>query len=260
MKGYQPPFRNKAADTAAKKSQEPKPRKQYSLEFVFSLRNQNKQRPINMALLDFPHKKKGTNVNGFRKKPLTEQDKFNKMVGEIRILLNKLSLSNFDTIQHQLLHNFTYTPSLLYQLMKMIFSKSTGEHAYLDVYVKLCSVLFKKFSDKENNEMNFKKLLVNKCQKQFNKMLNMERQERKKRRDSLVSGDEKKDLDGKHSAEEAEFSKPMMYLYDEEELKERQKEQMYGNMFLITELYIGGLLNGIIIKTCLEELQQEIND
>jgi hypothetical protein len=51
-----------------------------------------------MALLDFPHKKKGTNVNGFRRKPLTEQDKFNKMVGEIRILLNKLSASNFETI------------------------------------------------------------------------------------------------------------------------------------------------------------------
>ena len=37
---------------------------------------------------------------------------------------------------------------------------------------------------------------------------------------------------------EDEFSKPMMYLYDLEELKERKKEQMYGNMYLITELYI----------------------
>lgn len=174
LKGYKPPFRNKA-DNLAKKAQEPKPRKVYSLEFVFSLRSANKTRPENMSILDFPHKKKGTNVNGFRKKPLSEQDKFNKMVGEIRILLNKLSGSNFETIQNQLLSNFQYTPSLLYQLMKMIFSKSTGEHAYLDVYVRLCSVLFKKFNDKENNEMNFKKLLVTKCQKQFMKMLNMER-------------------------------------------------------------------------------------
>ncbi len=28
-----------------------------------------------------------------------------------------------------------------------------------------------------------------------------------------------------------------MYLYDDEELKERKKEQMYGNMYLITELF-----------------------
>jgi len=55
--------------------------------------------------------------------------------------------------------------------MKMIFNKSTGERAYLDVYVQLCAVLFKEFDDKENAEMNFKKLLISKCQKQFFKML-----------------------------------------------------------------------------------------
>lgn len=105
--------------------------------------------------------------------------------------------------------------------------------------------------------MNFKKLLVTKCQRQFTKMLNKERKERKKRKDSVLSeeGDLKKDNEGNKSNDEQEFSKPMMYLYDEEELMERLKEQMYGNMFLITELYIGGLLNGGIIRTCLDELQ-----
>ena len=136
-----------------------------------------------MAELNFPHKKRGT--NGFRKKPLTEKDKFNKKLGEIRILLNKLSSTNFDTISQKLL-DFQYDPSLLYELMKMIFIKSTAEHSYLDVYVKLCALLFKRFNDKENYEMNFKKLLVNKCQKQFFKMLNKEREERKKRKDSLT--------------------------------------------------------------------------
>ena len=107
------------------------------------------------------------------------------MLGEIRILLNKLSANNFETIKDKLINNFSYTPSLLYELMKMIFIKSTGEHSYLDVYVRLCTILFKKFEDKENHEMNFKKLLVSKCQKQFFKMLNIERKERKVRRDSL---------------------------------------------------------------------------
>lgn len=138
-----------------------------------------------MAELDFPHKKRGANMNGFRKKPLTEKDKFNKMVGEIRILLNKLSINNFETISNQLLSKFNYTPSLLYELMKMIFIKSTSEHAYLDVYVRLCAILFKKFQDKENYEMNFKKLLVSKCQKQFFKMLSYERLERKIRKNSM---------------------------------------------------------------------------
>jgi len=29
-----------------------------------------------------------------------------------------------------------------------------------------------------------------------------------------------------------------MYLFDDNELKERKKEQMYGNMYLLTELFI----------------------
>jgi hypothetical protein len=85
------------------------------------------------------------------------------MVGDIRILLNKLSMMNFETISQKLLGNFSYTPALLYELMKMIFIKSTGEQSYLDVYVKICTLLFKKFNDHENYEMNFKKLLVSKC-------------------------------------------------------------------------------------------------
>ena len=111
-----------------------------------------------MAELDFPHKK-STGL----KKPLTEKDKFNKQVGELRILLNKLSRNNFETISQRILNNFLYTPSLLKELMKMIFIKSTTEHAYLDVYVKLCANLFRKFKDTENLEMNFKKLLINRC-------------------------------------------------------------------------------------------------
>lgn len=58
--------------------------------------------------------------------------------------------------------------------------------------------------------MNFKKLLITKCQKQFFKMLNKEREERKKRRDSLNVEGEIEEDDG--------FSKPMMYLFDDQEL------------------------------------------
>jgi hypothetical protein len=202
-----------------------------------------------MAELNFPYKTRGS--QGFRKKPLTEKDKFNKTLGEIRILLNKISMANFDTISQKLI-SIQYNPSLLYELMKMIFIKSTGEHYYLDVYVKLCTLLFKQFNDKENYEMNFKKLLVSKCQKQFFKMLNKEREERKKRRDSLASATSDGPVPDQQDDEE--FSKPMMYLFDDNELRERKREQMYGNMYLITELFIANLLNGNIIKTCLDDL------
>jgi hypothetical protein len=106
--------------------------------------------------------------------------------------------------------------------MKMIFVKSTGEHFYLDVYVRLCTILFKKFDDRENYEMNFKKLMVSKCQKQFFKMLNKERDERKKRKDSMnnleIGSEDIKQED------EAEGSKLMMHLYDDKEMMLRKKE------------------------------------
>ena len=215
LMGYTPPIRNQ--DTKkAKKDEDEKPGITYTLEFIFSFKADNKGRPDNMAELNFPHKKRGT--NGFRKKLVTEKDIFNKTLGDMRILLNKLSLSNFEVISTKLLA-FNYNPSLLHELMKMIFIKSTGEHSYLEVYVKLCSLLFKQFNDKENYEMNFKKLLVNKCQKQFFKMLNKEREERKKRRDSLNNAEGLEELE-----ENEEFSKPMMYLMDDKELSERKRD------------------------------------
>ena len=82
----------------------------------------------------------------------------------MRSLLNKISKDNFDKVQHKILTGFDFNPSLLKELMKIIFMKSTTETSYLDVYINLCMSLFKKFNDPENEEMNFKRLLLSKCE------------------------------------------------------------------------------------------------
>lgn len=102
---------------------------------------------------------------------MSEADKFNYTVRELRILLNKLSKDNFDNVSRKIINDFSFTPSLLNELMKIIFMKATTESTYLEIYVKLCILLFKKYNDKENKEMNFKKLLLMKCQKQFYRLL-----------------------------------------------------------------------------------------
>ena len=121
---------------------------------------------------------------------MSEADKFNFTVRELRILLNKLSKDNFDIVSKKILHDHSFTPSLLTELMKIIFQKATTEATYLELYVKLCILLFKKYNDKENKEMNFKKLLLMKCQKQFYKIYEKEEQERRSRRESMQSFDE----------------------------------------------------------------------
>jgi hypothetical protein len=74
---------------------------------------------------------------------------------------------------------------LLYELMKIIFMKSTTEQSFMELYVRLCVTLFKKFNDKENVEMNFRKLLLTRCEKQFYKMLKVEQEDRRSRKTSL---------------------------------------------------------------------------
>lgn len=101
---------------------------------------------------------------------MSEIDKFNLTVKELRIMLNKLSKDNYDTISKSILSEYSFSPSLLNELLKIIFMKATTESTYLELYVKLCIQLFKKYNDKENKEMNFRKLLLTKCQKQFFKM------------------------------------------------------------------------------------------
>ena len=153
---------------------------------MLSLKNQYKDRPVNMALLDFPHKRRR---NQFRQQQMSEIDKFNLTVKELRIMLNKLSKDNFETISRCILHDYSFSPSLLNELLKIIFMKATTESTYLEIYVKLCIMLFKKYNDKENKEMNFKKLLLTKCQKQFYKLQAKEEQEKRSRRQSMQEGE-----------------------------------------------------------------------
>jgi hypothetical protein len=118
--------------------------------------------------------------------------------------------------------------------MKIIFMKSTTEHSFLEIYVRLCVALFNKFKDKENVEMNFRKLLLTRCEKQFYKMLKVETEERNIRKTSVDEGRPVPDEN------QAEFNKQMLHVFDQSEIKFRLKEQMFGNMHLIVELYKHG--------------------
>ena len=145
------------------------------------------------------------------------------------------------------MNDFDYNPSLLQELMKIIFMKSTTETAYLDLYIKLCVGFFKKFDDPDHTEMNFKKLLLNRCQKQFYKMLQREQNNRRERRASMEEALIKDSL-----AED--FSNGMRRVFGDDELKMRQQDQMHGNMKLIVELFKLDMVSGNIVKTSLDEL------
>lgn len=160
LSGYVNPFAQKSQIKKKQVAQKDEVKKHtYSIDFLMKMKPLYKERPANMALLDFPHKKK----KNLRDGRMTDSDKFNTTVRELRILLNKLSKDNFETVSRTILHEMNFSPSLLNELMKIIFMKATTEATYLEIYVRLCIHLFRKYNDKENKEMNFKKLLLMKC-------------------------------------------------------------------------------------------------
>jgi hypothetical protein len=51
----------------------------------------------------------------------------------------------------------------------------------------------------------------------------------------------------------------MLYVFDASEIKERQQDQMFGNMALIVELYKYNVFRSTILTTCIDDLFEEIN-
>jgi hypothetical protein len=151
---------------------------------------------------------------------MSESDKFNYTVKQLRIQLNKLSKDNFDVIAKSIIQDQQFSPSLLNELMKIIFMKATVEHNYLEIYVKLCVLLFKKYKDKDNKEMDFKKLLIKKCEKQFYKMMERKEEERRSRKASQIT---EEDLKNNGGVAVSEFNKQMLFIYDKSEIEYRRK-------------------------------------
>lgn len=71
---------------------------------------------------------------------------------------------------------------------------------------------------------------------------------------------QKQEVERKVSGIEQDFNKQMRYVFDKEELRFRQKQQMFGNMKLLCELYLRALIPADIITLCLTSLFDEIND
>lgn len=64
---------------------------------------------------------------------------------------------------------------------------------------------------------------------------------------------------GNETGQNIEFNKQMLAIFDESEIKKRQKDQMFGNMHLIVELYKYDQIKSNIITTCIDDMFEEVN-
>uniref|UniRef100_A0A6B2KYA2 MI domain-containing protein n=1 Tax=Arcella intermedia TaxID=1963864 RepID=A0A6B2KYA2_9EUKA len=96
-------------------------------------------------------------------------DEETMLIRNIQSLLNKLTPDKFDMFLHRLLAmNISCTNTLI----KLIFEKAVTEHRYCDLYARLCFEISSQSAAQNaslNNPLkNFKRLLIEHCQKEFN--------------------------------------------------------------------------------------------
>jgi len=154
-------------------------------------------------------------------------------------ILNKITLDNFDTLAaqlHVIFDNDVKKTSQLQKLVSLIFEKTVQEHEYGPLYSKLCKELSKKerkfelyvpSKDKQSKikkEVNFRRILLIVCEKEFDK--------------GSVPAKITDDMstDEKNNAEI------------------KQKKILLGTMKFIGQLFIDDLLPSKAIEFCLSKL------
>ena len=173
---------------------------------------------------------------------------------QVRSILNKLTPDNFDGMtfrMYDLLKDdkLEWTPKvqdkfkLFSEVVGIIFDKAISEPTLVETYAKMCTYLNKiEFIDQDNKKVNFKKVMLNFCQREFedHDHGNARQIELEKALEEAKTPQEKK------SAEE-----------DLLEYKFIMKKKYLGNIRLISELYKTKELTMTIIIDCISRLVKE---
>lgn len=142
-----------------------------------------------------------------------------------RSILNKLTVEKFDSLFEQLCDCGIKQPHHISILMHEIFDKATTQYHFIPMYAELCVKLEKDARivavvEEDGGQHNFRRLLLNECQGVFEQLF-----------ESNVA-DAKVD-------EDSAF---------------RRKQQALGNMKLIGQLLLQGVLSSDLFVECCEEL------
>ncbi|KAJ8438502.1 hypothetical protein Cgig2_008989 [Carnegiea gigantea] len=152
----------------------------------------------------------------------------------LKAILNKLTPQNFEKLFEQVKEVNIDNAVTLTGVISQIFDKALMEPTFCEMYANFCSHLAMELPDLsvENEKITFRRLLLNKCQEEF------ERGEREEEEANKADGEG----GNKQSEEERE----------EKRLKARRR--MLGNIRLIGELYKKRMLTERIMHECIKKL------
>ncbi|KAK9888566.1 hypothetical protein WA026_000810 [Henosepilachna vigintioctopunctata] len=174
-----------------------------------------------------------------------EERKTIELYKRVRGVLNKLTPQKFDTLLNQIKSLKVDTIDRLQGVINLIFEKAVDEPNFSVAYAKMCKELSLQMqvsvnSDKKKEDIvNFRKLLINRCQEEFEKNSKDETSINEKLKEIEISSDpeKKKDLQ-----------------FELEEIHRRIRMRSVGNIRFIGELFKFGMLTTNIMMTCLNIL------
>jgi len=171
---------------------------------------------------------------------LTEMEELKK---KVLAILNKLTPQKFETLVNKFQELPIDTYEKLAVCMELVFEKAVDEPAFSVAYAQMCKVMqMKKVmvgGKEDDKEVNFRKLLISRCQKEFEKDY-MENLDRTKYRQEM------------NAAEDEDTKKRIQMEFEQQEMKLRRRS--LGNIRFIGELYKLGMLTARIMHECVKKL------
>ncbi|KAL6651137.1 hypothetical protein ACP70R_010062 [Stipagrostis hirtigluma subsp. patula] len=156
---------------------------------------------------------------------------------QLKAILNKLTPQNFEKLFAQVKELNIDNIVTLTGVISQIFDKALMEPTFCEMYASFCSRLAGELPNfvKDDEKITFKRLLLNKCQEEF------ERGEREQ-----AEADKAEEVGGTKQSEG-----------EREEKRIRARRRMLGNIRLIGELYKKKMLTERIMHECINKLLGE---
>ncbi|XP_063173598.1 eukaryotic translation initiation factor 4 gamma 3 isoform X8 [Candoia aspera] len=171
-----------------------------------------------------------------------ESIKTQELLRKVRSILNKLTPQMFSQLMKQVTDLTVDTEERLKGVIDLVFEKAIDEPSFSVAYANMCRglVMLKvPMADKPGSTVNFRKLLLNRCQKEFEK----------DKADDDVFEKKQKELEAAAMPEER------TRLHDElEEAKDKARRRSIGNIKFIGELFKLKMLTEAIMHDCVVKL------
>uniref|UniRef100_A0A3B3CJC5 Eukaryotic translation initiation factor 4 gamma 1 n=1 Tax=Oryzias melastigma TaxID=30732 RepID=A0A3B3CJC5_ORYME len=171
-----------------------------------------------------------------------ENIKTQELFKRVRSILNKLTPQKFQQLMKQVMELTIDTEERLKGVIDLTFEKAISEPDFSVAYANMCrclSGLKVQTTDKPGATANFRKLLLNRCQKEFEK----------DKDDDEIFEKKQKELEAASGGEEKQ-----RLMEELEDAKDKARRRSLGNIKFIGELFKLKMLTEVIMHDCIVKL------